>query len=483
MPIREIDGRGIQALVPSLDGATLNLEIAVAEGLPPNDADIEQGRGETTRILEGGQVERVQLVVHRGMVATCAFVARDVPGLGYRTYWVRPAPSAFTEAEETAVPVIENEFLRVEAAGDGTFTMTDKGTGVVFVGLNRFVDVGDRGDEYNFCPVKEDVVVSASEGKPSVCGTERSSARQTLTVSMNYRVPASLGQLRSQRSDERVDLPITTRISLIPGVRRAEIETTVVNMASDHRLRVHFFVPAHMERFQTEGHFDVIARLVDLPADTADWVEQPAPTHPQRTWTDVSDGRVGLLVANRGLPEVEVVRTDGGSEIALTLLRCVGWLSRSDLSVRRGHAGPGLPTPEAQCTDEYTFQYALVPHSGDWQKVYQEANAFSAPLRAVPTYAHSGTLPASESFVELGPESLVVSAVKEAESGRGLIIRFWNTSVEPCEGTVKLWKPPSRVARCNLGEREIGPLELDAKGAIHVPVGGREIVSLLVEYE
>ena len=85
--------------------------------------------------------------------------------------------------------------------------------------------------------------------------------------------------------------------------------------------------------------------------------------------------------------------------------------------------------------------------------------------------------------MEVAPDSLVISAVKEAEKGRGLIVRFWNASADVCKGTVKLWKPSARVARCNLGEREIAPLETDAEGAIHVSARGREIVTLLVDLE
>ena len=96
-------------------------------------------------------------------------------------------------------------------------------------------------------------------------------------------------------------------------------------------------------------------RPLDLPRDTQDWPEQPTPTQHQRTFVDVNDGKIGLLVANRGLPEYEVIPGEEGVTVALTLLRCVGWLSRDDMHCRRGHAGPGLPTPGAQCLGTHTF--------------------------------------------------------------------------------------------------------------------------------
>jgi len=85
---------------------------------------------------------------------------------------------------------------------------------------------------------------------------------------------------------------------------------------------------------------------------------------------DVSDEQGGLMIANRGLPEVAVVRDENGdAEINLTLLRCVGWLSRDDLWNRVGHAGPPLMTPDAQELRPYTFDFCIIPHGPDFLRL------------------------------------------------------------------------------------------------------------------
>ena len=70
----------------------------------------------------------------------------------------------------------------------------------------------------------------------------------------------------------------------------------------------------------------------------------------------------------------------------------------------------------------------------------------------------------------------------EAEDGNGLIVRFWNTSETACEARVMFWKRPSSVSRCNLGERVLGTLGLDAAGRVAVPARGREIVTLMARF-
>ncbi len=477
----EIEGAGIQHVRLHVDGEWLHIEIELGRGLPPRPDVVQRGQAEIQALLAQGHIQQTHIVVHHGERARCSFVAPDVPGCGYRTFWLKSVP-AWLEQPVPVEPFIENEFLGLRVADDGTLTLTDKETGVVYDGLNRFVDVGDRGDEYNFCPVDGDMPVQAAADKPLICLIESSPARQMLEISLTYRLPQSLDETHMQRSDEWVELPITSRVSLSPGVRRVDIETTVENTAADHRLRAHFPVPVQVDSFDTENHFDIVSRSLDLPTDTADWVEQPVPTYPQRAWSAVGDGRRGLLVANRGLPEVEALRTAQGSEIALTLLRSVGWLSRDDMSSRHGHAGPGLPTPEAQCIGVHTCHYALIPFAADRQPAMEQAQAWNAPLRAVCASAHGGSLPAASSFVRLEPANLMISAIKEAEQGNGLIVRFWNTDTRPCRAMVRFWQSPVGAARCNLAERNLERLFVAADGHIEMAVGGREVVTLQVEF-
>jgi alpha-mannosidase len=286
---------------------------------------------------------------------------------------------------------------------------------------------------------------------------------------------------RSRRSDEQVDLPICTRVQLATGVRRIDFETTVNNQAEDHRLRVHLPTPIVTDQSWAEGHFDVIERPIAMPLATETWREQPTGAHPQRSFVDLSDGQCGVLLANRGLPEYEVLPAPGGSTgttLALTLLRCVGWLSRGDLHNRRGHAGPGLATPEAQCPGTHTFHYALVPHSGNYLNAQREAHAFNAPLRAIYNGPHPGRLPSRASFVQVSPTAAVLTAAKAAEDGQGLIVRLYNSAPVPIQAHLKLWQPCRQASLVALDERDLGqPLASDTD-AVAVTLRPRQIATL-----
>jgi alpha-mannosidase len=86
------------------------------------------------------------------------------------------------------------------------------------------------------------------------------------------------------------------------------------------------------------------------------------------------------------------------------------------------------------------------------------------------------------SFVEINPSSLVISAIKSAADGNGLILRFWNTEDFDVRAEVELFKPFERVASVNLNEEELEELRSDGTRNVSVTVRGKEIVTLKLQF-
>jgi alpha-mannosidase len=267
-------------------------------------------------------------------------------------------------------------------------------------------------------------------------------------------------------------------VRLYAGVPRADVETEVDNRARDHRLRAHFPSGLRAEETAAEQHFGVLRRPVALPEADAGWLETPVGTYPQKSFVDVSDGDRGLMLAVRGLPEYEALREDDGTvTLALTLLRCVGWLSRPDLGTRRGPAGPSLETPGAQMPGRWTFHYSLIPHQGRWEAAWPEAHGFARPLRAVRAEDGAARLPASGSPLEIEPQALVLSAFKTAEDGDGTVVRVYNTSDAPLEGRLRLLLPHGDAGFVDLNEEPLGAAET-TDGWLSMSARPNQIISL-----
>lgn len=429
---------------------------------------------------------RCRLTVRFGRPSRLAFEARDVPGTGWRSYRLRAAPGPVEEhpAAVTRETVIENAWLRVEADPlTGHLSVLDKATGRVLRDLNAFEDGGDRGDEYNYCPPERDRLVQTPAAPPQIERVDAGPLGQALRVTLTLELPARLAPQRDTRSAETVRVPVVTTAALLPHSRRLDIHTALDNRAEDHRLRALFPSGVRSERAIADGHFDRIARTPQQHGDTTDWAEQPQPTAPQRGFVAVEKDGQGMLVAVRGLPEYELIPTEAGATLAVTLLRSVGWLSRGDLACRVGHAGPEFATPGGQCLGPAESDISVIPFGGafDLDAAAREAYTFGASLRAAVVPLATGPLPATQTVVALEPAALVLSAIKPAEAGQGLIVRFYNSSETTTEGRVRFGFPVQEAVPVNLLEAPAGPpLALTEEGALALTIPAKRIVTLAV---
>jgi mannosylglycerate hydrolase len=424
----------------------------------------------------------------------------QVPALGWTTFYAQPATGAavannggLTVSERGA----ENRFLAFTIADDGGLTITDKITGHIYRDLHHFYDVEDTGDEYTYCPLPDhSQTISTIGAKAAITREESGPCRAACRVEWTLNIPKGLTDNRQRRSSETVALPVVSHIWLYADQPGLYITTEIDNGAHDHKLSVHFPTGLRVAQAHVDESFMVAARDLHLP-DSTGWVEDPTPLMHQRTFTDLSDGTRGLAVLNRGLPSVEV--TEDGT-LELTLLRSIGWLSRDDLWVRRIAAGPLVPTPGAQCFGPYRYEYAILPHAGGWQNVYQHAFNFNVPVMARRADTHpgldlhemnitrddpnlvtpipwprGGPLPTTMSLIQIDPPALVLSAVRRSARNT-LIVRFYNIMRAAVSATVTIGLPVSAVYRTNLAEERLDRISDGQQ--VRFDVRGGEIVTL-----
>ncbi|OIO74516.1 MAG: hypothetical protein AUJ85_05395 [Elusimicrobia bacterium CG1_02_37_114] len=444
----------------------------------------ENGRSYEIQYKRGG--ERVSVM------------AKDIPPCGYKVFHLVAATATATAKSKTVATgniktgknYIENRYLRLEVNSKGSLTIMDKINNAVYKNFLLFEDTEDAGDEYNYSPIKKSLTILSLSGKFSARTSivEKGPIYAVLKVYMKLKLPEGLTESRKSRSRKLVECPVETDIKVYADSPRIDIETTVENNARDHRLRVLFPTDIVTDCSHAEGQFDVVKRLIDLP-EGKNWSEQPCPTNPQQSFVSISDGGRGITIINQGLPEYEVIKEKNGSTIALTLLRCVGWLSRDDFMTRKGNAGPSLPTQEAQCIGLNRFNYSIVLHSGSWEdaKVWKHSYNFNTHLIGITSDQHKGTLPLAlpeMSFVNVEPDNLLISAVKKAERTDDLIIRLWNISSFETTGKVKLYKNIKQAKSVNLNEEEISEkLKLVSSDTIELKFKPFQIRTLKITLE
>ncbi len=279
------------------------------------------------RSIAGGIVDRaIAALAERAGGAVrfnpSPFELEGVPGLGWSAQVGGEVP--MTEVELSALP---------------------DGIEVDGVPL-RFFDEPDVGDLYNFCWAEEGQDPSAAD-RVQVDGDGFQAEWDGLRV---------VGRV-TRRADE--------------GVLR--IEGLIHNEREDHRLRLHVGLPRPAGRAVAGAPFELVERpLVGEGGEG----ELPSPTWPARHVVMASD----TAVLGEGVFEYEIV---GGREIAVTLLRSVGSISRETLATRPWAAGPATPTPSAQMPGDTGFRVGVWP-GADEGTVLETWDRFATDLVSGP---------------------------------------------------------------------------------------------------
>jgi len=372
-------------------------------------------------------------------------------GLGLSPATAADGVAAVTTQGDAA---IENGVLRVEIEADGSFFVVDKATGERSGRQNRLISEGDRGDEYTYSYAGPTV---GSEGIAGARATSVFGDRATATVELVLRLPARLRDDRLARSPELVDCPVRVAISLDAGERRVDVDLQVENRASDHRLRVLCETATRALTHQSGAAFALLERSNRFEVRRR-WIEPPTSEACLHDFVAVKGATKGLAVGVDGLREYSVLH-DGGT-IAITLLRAVGFLSRGDLPERRGHAGPELATPSAQCIGTRSYRYAVIPldEQTDVTRAARSVREWLSPPIAI---SGDGTSRCFVSFAQ-SDTPLVLTALRGGPDG-GVVVRIANPQREEASGTLRFDRAirDSRPVDLREGDLGLGNTALD----------------------
>jgi len=373
---------------PWLDTAALQREIAVAASA---------AEGETWQV-------RILARPRRKIVAQV-----PTPALGWTA--VRPV----RRGGEVEHPVV------VEPA-----RMSNGLVSVSVHDLGRIVEGRDVGDTYNYAPSGDDVLVDEPE-QVSTEIVEAGPVRGKLEVTRTYRWQGT-------------PVDVLTSVEVRVGEPFYRLRFSWDNRLSDHRVRFHLPLPERAEHSLAEGQFALVQR--GLVAEGG-YGEVPLPTFPARGL--VAAGGVAVLLDH--VVEYELV--DEGRELALTLLRSVGLISRNVHPYRENPAGPELPVPNAQLHGPWSVGFAVYPSLED-------------PLAAMEHYQHDFLIAGGrnnddsrlreQAGLELAGHGVLLSALRR--KGPGLEARIVNES-------------PSRRTATLAGQAlELRPWEIRSASAV-----------------
>jgi mannosylglycerate hydrolase len=365
-----------------------------------------------------------------------------LPPLGYQVVHLyqndQPLPTNTTDQPL----VLENERYQLTVR-DHSLILTEKQTLTTFSDFLQLEYQPDTGDTYSFSPVPE--------FKPLLATLETATLHpeKTDTLRLTYSLTVPKRYSREEGVSEEVTLHFTVDLTLTPHAA-VGIKINYENTVENARIRALLPLGFSTEQSLADGHFRLVSRkkpsLRTPETDPQRYQTYPGeldyPTHHQGDFVLLTGEDYQVWVANRGLPEYEVM----GDQVAITLHRAVGYLSVGKGRIRPCQAGPSVPTPGAQCQRKMSAELAYGVAQCNQETIIRYAREFAHPawvreMPYLPNIDSRGELRRWGSLCAIANPEIILSALKPADEKGTLVLRLYNQSEQEQEGKIKLGFP------------------------------------------
>jgi alpha-mannosidase len=459
-----------------------------ADTHPIGDFDIKEFKQDAMELIESKQYNKIHLIAARPTQSLYATVLPLQPWAFTKLQPVEETPIVSTEdILRVSENHVSNRFYSVDFTKEGNLSLTHLQSKMKYERLHVFEDFGDRGDEYTFGRVEpEKAKVKKVKRFIQSNGPVLTEIIQTYTIE----VYESLDDSREKRVG-KVEIPVESTFKFYRDLPRIDITTKLTNAAKDHRLRICFDLPYTSDTTVTATHFGCIERKgepekipdsSELERTKSTFPEMPSGIQPQKRFIRVDDkkGSDGITIFNRGMPEVELVDRH---RIALTLVRSVGALSRSDYPERPLHAGPAEETDGAQVIDTtFEYHYGFVIHDKN-ESISYSADSTDLIAESVKTISldHADTSPnLLEPIIKIDNPAIRISSLRVRNNV--VLLTAYNIENKEIECQVSLTKKISKLNEVKI-DGSVQKTHRVNEGKTNLSFNSREIKMCRLESE
>ena len=333
----------------------------------------------------------------------------DLPAFGYRQIRIHKAA---TDEAAASVPAdthhLENEHLRVNFGPDGAIQLFDEDAG-------------------------QTVFSSAQGGAQPIVFNDASDTWSHGIRAYDQRIGAF--------ADAHVSVvesgPLRSRVQVRSTYDQSTLFTDWILYAHSRVLEARIALDWHEHRRMLKLCFPVAVRNPQSTYEIAFGnIVRPVngDENPGQRWIDVtgqgSHRQYGLAVINDAKYGYSVL----GSDMCVSVVRGAAYANHQPKVLE--------PNLEHMWQDQgvQTFRLLLVPHAGDWReaRLPRKTEEFLSPVPIIYQGIHPGTRPGSDSFLQVDPPNIVVSAIKKSEDGNDLIVRCYETEGRATNAVIML---------------------------------------------
>jgi alpha-mannosidase len=380
------------------------------------------------------------------------FIAHGVPSVGYKTYYLVPAKGLDKSSNACEVKLdtddaarqandaigsdlVENEYYRVSVErATGRIEIFDKDLNqTVSTGIEIAAAEERGGDDQNIILASGRTIINVIDS------VELEENGQSKTV---LRINGQVG-----------GVPIVQRLSLYRGIKKIDVENTI-DWKPGRSMNIEQVFPI-LQRdaevrngipFGTVAAPDIMAKAGPSNGDEVSpgiwkgWRQI-------QDWVFAGTKEWGFTVsADHNLIEV------GDTAIRADMIR--GTIFSPVTTFENGHAIPDARPP----ADRYVFRYSFTSGKGDWSaaKSWRAGMAFRTPLIPVSSMnaLSEKPLPPEKSFLSLGADNLVVTALKKADADPAIVLRAFEIQGNTAESPIRFLGQEHAFRQANLLEED-----------------------------
>ena len=375
------------------------------------------------------------------------FTAKDVPSLGFTTFYINKQTSGTPSTPVINGDIFENRFYRIELTEGGIRQLIDKERNVQLLDVSKFLggevitmqSVGNGAGEFD------------AVQQPGMADFDKvSNHSPRWMVKENGEVFTSFFY-RSKIRNAMVEQTVT----IYHQIKKIDFDIAILNWEGKLYREYRMMLPVNV--LNGEVAYDVPYGVLRVGQDempgaageryyTENKVQRPRGIG---NWIGVSGKDFGVTLSSSVAVADYLDPTDHPAEN--TVLQPVLFASRKSCH--------GEGNEYLQTGDHY-FHFSLTSHTPGWKNGYRFGQAANEKLQAIfaPKTYRDAALPHSFSFFEIENEHVVVSAIKKCEDDESLIIRLYNLSDQNEKINLSTKYTPKSIIRTNLIEEELEPV-------------------------
>lgn len=236
------------------------------------------------------------------------------------------------------------------------------------------------------------------------------------------------------------------------GIERIDFDTDVVWHEKGQLLKVRFPLDVMCDNARYDVQFGSVLRSTH---DNTSWDSARFESVAHK-WVDMSEGGYGVALLNNG-------KYGFGTEdstLTMTVVKCGSFPYDGASDVVPG------------------FTYSLLPHADSYTNgVVSAAYVLNSPFNVA--QGGNGQLPCEFSLVSSSDNGVVCETVKQAECGKGTVVRVYEANGARHNATITFGVPVCKAFLCDLNEKEIQQLTTQNNG-VNITIKPFEILTIKV---